>query len=533
MCFGMTQTGQTKSYENKSQLQQQLSNLIQQQQQRQQQQQSQLGTSSQATTSRTELPQWLQDAAQQNYQFARGIAEKPFQAYTGERVAGLTPDQMQAAGMVRNLASSGNAYLPGIEQMYGAYGAAPAGKVSSPSILGGGYDAASGSINDYLNPYLQGALAPQLRNIERAGAVMRTGPGGIDSGATSAGAFGDARHGVETAEQMRNQAQLESDVTGQAYKDAFDRAATLRGTDVTNLINTGTTNAGLNEQALARMLGSGNAFMGLDKYNTGRGVDLANALNQYGTQARGVDQARMDAAFQEFMRGQQDPYTKLQALMQSLQGASGNVNRTTTGQTTGQTTGLTQGSTDTSSFGSQQGQTQGMSDTTTQGLKQTYAPNNAGWGLAGTILGSLLGGPVGGSIGGSLANLFGGGGMNPSPISSGDIAGGSGMNTNTWGGSSTGGGWGSSSGGMDSASGWSNSPAMLGAPAVAAGLGQNGAGGVGLGYGGTVNQGGGATAPGSWNGSPTMRGAPTNNNLPPGVSGFWGETGSAPMRVAA
>lgn len=531
MCFGMTQTGQTKSYENKSQLQQQLSNLIQQQQQRQQQQQSQLGASSQATTSRTELPQWLQDAAQRNYEFARGIAEKPFQAYTGERVAGLTPDQMQAAGMVRNLAASGNAYLPGIEQMYGAYGAAPAGKVSSPSILGGGYDAASGSINDYLNPYVQGALAPQLRNIERAGAVMRTGPGGIDSGATSAGAFGDARHGVETAEQMRNQAQLESDVTGQAYKDAFDRAAGLRGTDVGNLINTGTTNAGLNEQALARMLGSGNAFMGLDKYNTGRGVDLANALNQYGTQARGVDQARMDAAFQEFMRGQQDPYTKLQALMQSLQGASGNVNKTTTGQTTGQTTGLTQGSTDTSSFGSQQGQTQGMSDTTTQGLKQTYAPNNAGWGLAGTILGSLLGGPVGGSIGGSLANLFGGGGMNPSAISSGSIAGGSGMNTNTWGGGNTGGGWGSSSGGMDSAGGWGNSPAILGAPAGAAGFGPNG--GVGLGYGGTVNQGGSATAPGSWNGSPTMLGAPANNNLSPGAYGFWGETGSAPMRVAA
>src|SRR5262249_37943240 len=151
-----------------------------------------------------------------------------------------------------------------------------------------------------LDPYIKAALTPQLAEIERAGARERTGAGGLDSQATSAGAYGDARNGIETAEQMRNQTQLEALATGQAYQTAFDRAAGLRAGDIANLVNTGTTNAGLREQALGRMLGAGGALGNLDTAQVGRALNLANAQNQFGSQAQTTQQAADTAAYNEF-----------------------------------------------------------------------------------------------------------------------------------------------------------------------------------------------------------------------------------------
>jgi len=344
MCFGMTATGQNQGWSN----------------------QNQSGSTNLNTASTTSLPDWLNQAAQANYDFARNIPGTT--PYGGQLTAGLTPDQLAASSRIANLAGTTNPYTGAIQSYISAYGNTPASTVNAPSVLGGGYNAMTGSIQDYLNPYIQASLAPQLQNIERAGAIMRTGAGGIDSGATSAGAYGDARNGIEQAEQMRNQAQLENQVTGQAYDTAFNNAANLRGTDVTNAINAQTTNAGLNEQALARQLGAGTALQGLDTSNVNRALGLANSQNQFGTQAQATQQAADTAAYQEFLRSTQMPYTQLQGLINSLQGASGNVNRTVTGNTQGTTASTTQGTT----FGTQQ------------------QPNNAGWGMAGSILGSVL-----------------------------------------------------------------------------------------------------------------------------------------------
>src|SRR5215213_9158045 len=49
------------------------------------------------------VPEWLQDAAKNNYNFASNIAAKPYTPYTGERVAGLTDDQQRAADMIRSI----------------------------------------------------------------------------------------------------------------------------------------------------------------------------------------------------------------------------------------------------------------------------------------------------------------------------------------------------------------------------------------------------------------------------------------------
>lgn len=307
---------------------------------------------SQTDLSRT-MPAWLTGQAQTNIANANQIAG---QAYIGQQVAGLTPDQQTAYGMVRNIAGTGNPYLAQIQHDYGQYGSAPASTVSAPSVLGGGVDAAKASLGDYMDPNIKAELDPTLAEIERQRQMAVAGPGGVGSQATGQGgadAFGDSRAGVATADTNAAALRAGATATGQAYQNAFTNAASLRGVDLSNMINTQTTNAGLNEQQLARVFGSGNALQGLDLSQMQRGLTGANALNATGQQQQQYDQAVANL-----------PWLNNQGRQQyALAGLQGQNAATATA---------------TPAAGYNQTQT-------------TYAPNNSGWALAGSLAGSILG----------------------------------------------------------------------------------------------------------------------------------------------
>lgn len=248
------------------------------------------------------LPDYLKSASEWNVNNVKNMAATPYQAYDGQRVADLTGDQNAAFDIIRNLASADNPYLTDIQNLFKEYGTTPATQLDTPSILGTGFDARTGSISDYMNPYIEAVLNPQMRAIDRAGQQARNRNA---TAATMEGAYGDARHGVMDAAQVRDQSQLEVDTTGKAYASAFDAAGNLRSKDVSNLMQTDTMNATLLEQALQRMLGGGTALQGLDKYQTGRNLDLARGLDAAGQEQQKNAQDKLNAPYEEFLRGQQ------------------------------------------------------------------------------------------------------------------------------------------------------------------------------------------------------------------------------------
>ena len=65
----------------------------------------------QTTVQKTELPEWVQTAAQQNLRIADEIASRPYQAYGGSTVAGFAPEQEQAFQMAQ---SNLGAYRPAL-----------------------------------------------------------------------------------------------------------------------------------------------------------------------------------------------------------------------------------------------------------------------------------------------------------------------------------------------------------------------------------------------------------------------------------
>jgi len=85
-----------------------------------------------------------------------------------------------------------------------------------------------GKMSDYMNPYTQNVLDPQIRQIEEN---LQRGQRDLGANATMAGAFGDARHGIEGAQLRQDAGQAITDVTGKAYADAWNNAMGLRSSD--------------------------------------------------------------------------------------------------------------------------------------------------------------------------------------------------------------------------------------------------------------------------------------------------------------
>jgi hypothetical protein len=288
------------------------------------------------TSQQTNTPSsQIQGQGLSNLSFASNLANNPFSAPL-QGTAQFTPQQQQAFGQIGSLASAPNANNPfynTIANAYSTYGSTPASTVSAPSVLGSNVNPATASLNQYIDPNLQMELQPTLQAIQNQANIAMTGAGGVGSQATAAGAFGDARQGVQNAQTDYDAMLAAGQATGQAYQNAFTNAAALRGTDVSNLMNTQTTNAALKQQQLQNMLGSGNALTNLSQYTTGTGLNLAQALNQAGTQQQQLAQQQMNTAYNQQLQDLLGPYQyQLPALNQTLQAAMPSQPTTTTTQ---------------------------------------------------------------------------------------------------------------------------------------------------------------------------------------------------------
>jgi len=214
----------------------------------------------------------------------QALAQSPYQAYTGPLTAGPTAGQQAAFQGIANLAvptsigqaattagqvatqagqmgfdptqftsqfqAPTNLYqagagLGGIAQQAGQMGYSPTDFASQYQTPGDIYQAgtiASGyqtpadiyragqittgaftpqAAQQYMDPFVQAALNPQLREAKRAAEEQRIAQAGRLS---QAGAFGGSRQAIMESELSRNLAENLSDITGRGYSEAFQRA---------------------------------------------------------------------------------------------------------------------------------------------------------------------------------------------------------------------------------------------------------------------------------------------------------------------
>ena len=321
------------------------------------------------TSQQTNTPSpFVQNAGQTAFGFAQNLAGQPFAAPL-QGTAGFSPQQLQSFSQIGRLASAPNANNPfynTIANDYANYGATALPAITPQSVLGGGVNPADTTLQSYIDPNLQMELAPTLQAIGQQAQMAMNGAGGVGSQATAAGAFGDARQGVQNAMTDYQAMLAAGQATGQAYQNAYTNALAARQGDVANAMNAQQLNAGLAQQHLQDLLGSGNALTSLAQYTTGTGLNLAQALGQAGTQQQQLAQQPLNALYNQQLQDALAPYQyQLPALNSTLAALTPTQPSTTTVQ----------------------------------------QPNNAGWNILGSILGSGsqgLGQGMGQSYGRSL-----------------------------------------------------------------------------------------------------------------------------------
>jgi hypothetical protein len=138
-----------------------------------------------------------------------------------------------------------------------------------------------GMASQYMNPYLQSVLQPQLEELRRQSQINLQ-PGMAKM--TQAGGYGGGRQAIMESEANRNLLQQQNQAIGQGYASAYDKA--------------------------------------MQQFNTeqGQAKTLADIMSQAGGQQRGIEQEGITADYNEFLAQRDYPQKMLQFQQSMLQG---------------------------------------------------------------------------------------------------------------------------------------------------------------------------------------------------------------------
>ena len=233
----------------------------------------------------------------------KALAGKGYQAYGGPLTAG-------ASGLQDKAFAGYNALDPNQQTGIGSFGFGggpgsfgfgnAAGQGYSPGFTAGSADMSGMGMNrfqndynpqgfnaqaaqQYMNPYLQAALNPQLDTARREMEKSRLADA---SRLTQAGAFGGSRQALMDAETGRNFGQNIADITGRGYARAFDTAQGQFNTEQKRLMDDRNTRMGQfnKEEDMRQRI----AEVGIDQFNkeqAGLRTDEAARRGQFNTEA--------------------------------------------------------------------------------------------------------------------------------------------------------------------------------------------------------------------------------------------------------
>jgi hypothetical protein len=278
---------------------------------------------------------------------AQALANTPYQAYQGPLTAGTSALQTQgfqglagltvpssigqAATTAGNVATnlSGMSYAP---TTFGNQFQAP----DAYKSVGSGFDA--GQAQQYMNPYLQASLNPQIEEARRQSQITQMQNAGKMA---NAGAFGGSRQALMDTETQRNLGTNLANITGQGYNTAFNNAQQqfnadqqrkiqeaqfgsqqgmtaaqlaaqygLSGQQATEQSKQFGSNFGLNAQNAA--LGAAQAQGQLGNMSNQANLANLNAQLAGGAVQRGIESEGTAADLAEFEKQRQYPYQQVQ-----------------------------------------------------------------------------------------------------------------------------------------------------------------------------------------------------------------------------
>lgn len=300
------------------------------------------GGGTQQTTSNTtsSLPTYMEPYVTRNLARAEAEASKPYEAYTGERIADTDPNTVAgrqglldvAQGGIAGLDTATNYTQQGMNRAteLGNYapGTYSAATFSDPGKFTGA------AMNEYMDPYMQGVVESQKSNAILDFDRLR---GGREAQAVNAGAFGGSRRFVQEGLANEGLSRQLGDIQAKGLESAYTSGAARFGEDRAaqaeaeraraaelGRVQTGTEasrqfGAG---QGLAALETGQNLAGDLVQYGElGRQTDIQNAQlqGQVGAAQTAEDQARLDLDYANHL--EQQGYTRDQINWMTSQAA--------------------------------------------------------------------------------------------------------------------------------------------------------------------------------------------------------------------
>ncbi len=224
----------------------------------------------QQTGTESSLSSWAGPYVTEMLGRGQALSGTPYQAYTGPLTAGSSALQNQAFQGLANLT------IPTAQQT-----------TYTPQSF-----TETGIAQQFMSPYLQAALEPQLAEARRQAEINRVEQAGR---LTKAGAFGGGRQAIMESELSRNLLRSLADITGKGYQTAYEQAA--------NQFNT---EQGRQQSAVEQARNYGLSALGRQA--------------EAGAVQRGIESEGIAADMKQFEEEKMDPYKKVQFMQSLLQG---------------------------------------------------------------------------------------------------------------------------------------------------------------------------------------------------------------------
>lgn len=236
---------------------------------------------------------------------AEDVAKAPFQPYTGQFVAGITPTQQ--AGITQTSAAAGLAQpFYGAGAQYTQQGAQAVGPLTKQQI------------NYYQDPFTQAVVDPTVAALQQEQGQQRAA---LSARQASTGAFGGDRSGLERANLARQQGLGMAQAIAPLYSQGYQTG-----------VQTATGQQGVIASDLARRLQAGQQIAGLGTGAQAAALQGAQAQIGAGTLEQQTKQADLTAQYQQYLQQQGYPFQVAQFLANIAMGTGALSGSTTTTQ---------------------------------------------------------------------------------------------------------------------------------------------------------------------------------------------------------
>lgn len=241
-----------------------------------------------AAKSATNYNNFLTNASQELWGRAQTIADRDYEAYTGDRVADLSENEQQAY----NLAGTEN--KQGLE--YAQKAGNLIGEVDDSDFSGE-------TINKYMNPYVEGVVNQSIKKANLA-AAEKTNE--LKGQAASRGAFGGARQSLLEGQAEKSRLETVGDITTSGYANAYQSAIDTWKADN------------------SRKLSAAQAYQSVGNDITKMNSQQVQDLLATGGTARALEQLELDTDYNAFIEERDWDANNLQYLISALGASKGN-----------------------------------------------------------------------------------------------------------------------------------------------------------------------------------------------------------------